>query len=306
MHNMHERPWSQVDLNLMIVLQALLRERQVTRAALAVGLSQSATSHALSRLRELFGDPLLVRSGNRLDLTPRATSLLPELERGLAHLGAALAGEAAFDPASAERRFTVAIADYGQALLLGPLLRRLGSEAPRVELTAISLPSAVEPIDSGAVDMGVVASGPLPPGFSARELFDDGFVCCVRKRHPSVRGPRIKLEQYLALGHVLVAPSGTRGSVVDTELERRGHVRRIAIRISSFLLAPLIVSQSDLVSTGPERLLGRLAPHYPIRIVEPPLKLPRFKLWLVWHSRRDHDPAHAWLRALIERASTEI
>jgi DNA-binding transcriptional LysR family regulator len=296
MHMLHDPNLSALDLNLLVVLRALLEERHVTRAASRVGLSQSATSHALARLRELYGDPLLVRSGRRLDLTPRAVELLPQLSRGLAELGRTLSGARAFEPLTARRSFEIGMVDYGQALLLPPLLRILKTRAPNIDLALNGFPSAIERLDDGSMHLAVLVGPDFPKGLSSHLLFTDGFTCMVRKGHPQVRGTRLSLARYLSQSHVLVAPTGQAGSLVDSELERRGLTRRVALRVSSFLIAPQVVTESDLVSTGPSRLLHALAARYPIRLFEPPFRLPRFEQHLVWHSRLDHDPAHQWLR----------
>ncbi len=304
-HGVHINALPAVDLNLLVALQALLAERNVTRAAARLSLSQSATSHALARLRGLYGDPLLVRAGRRLELTPRAVSLLPVLDRGLEDLARTLSGEPAFDPRTTQRSFTVSMADYSQAVSLGPLLTRLRVEAPGIDLSVVAFPSSLEVLDSGAADLAVVPRRPPPAGFSTSPLVQDGFLSMVRRDHPRVpaRRRQIPLATFLALDHLMVAPTGSPGSMVDTELERRGLRRRIAARVSSFLVVPLVVSESDLVTTGPERLLRKLAAHYPVRLLAPPLPLPRFDLDLLWHARRDHDPAHAWLRRLITDVS---
>jgi DNA-binding transcriptional LysR family regulator len=301
MHTAHDSRLAAVDLNLLVALRALLSERNVTRAAARLSLSQSATSHALGRLRDLYGDPLLVRRGRQLELTPRALALLPQLERGLGELAGTLAGEPTFDPRTARRSFTVAMADYSLALGAGSLMARLGREAPGFDLALLATPSSLEMLDAGSADLALLPNARLPPGFSSRKLMDDGFVSIVRRDHPRVpaRRRRLALDTFLALDHLVVAPSGTRGSLVDTELERRGLTRRVVVRVSSFLAAPLLVSQSDLISTAPERLVRALVGYYPIRLLEPPLSLPRFDLDLVWHARWDHDPAHAWLRRLF-------
>jgi DNA-binding transcriptional LysR family regulator len=304
MHVAHDLKLSAIDLNLLVVLAALLEERHVTRAASRVGLSQSATSHALSRLRELYGDPLLVRSGRRLDLTPRALGLLPQLAHGLAELRGTLSGASAFEPKTARRRFTVGMADYGQALLVPPLLRLLKTQAPGIDLSIISFPNAVERLDDGSMDAAVLVGWEFPKGLASRKLFSDGFTCMARKDHPQLRGTRLPLARYMEQSHVLVAPSGSpTTSLVDSELERRGLVRRIALTVSSFLIAPQVVVESDLVSTGPSRLLRALSKRYPIRLFEPPFRLPRFEQHLVWHSRLEHDPGQIWLREQIQELS---
>jgi DNA-binding transcriptional LysR family regulator len=284
---------------LVVVLQALLSEASVTRAARRVSLSQSATSHALNRLRDLLGDPLLVRSGRRLTLTARATALLPALERGLLELEGALSGEPPFSPATAQRSFTVGMADYAQAVMLGPLLARLHRLAPGVTLSVVGFPDVFERMDAGTLDLAVITKSPLPAGFTSQKLFSDGFVCIVRRDHPQVRGPRLSMAQYLALDHLVVAPGGLSGSIVDSALERLGLERRVAVRVSSFLAAPLVVADSDLISTGPARVLRPMAGRYPLRLLRPPVPLDPFEMHLSWHNRRTSDAAHAWLRGLM-------
>ncbi|MET0794220.1 MAG: LysR family transcriptional regulator [Polyangiaceae bacterium] len=296
MHMVHHDSLSSIDLNLLVVLRALLNERHVTRAAARVGLSQSATSHALSRLRELYEDPLLVRSGRALQLTPRAVRLLPLLERGLSDLQTAVDDEPSFDPRTAKRAFSLGMADYLQALLMGPLLRRVAGEAPDVDLAVIGFPNWSELIDSGGLDLAVSASSePVPSSFSIQELFEDGFTCMVRRDHPLIK-KQISLAQYLKLRHIVVAPSGTTGSPVDTELARRGLSRRIALRVSNFLTAPIVVCQTDFINTMPTRLARQAAKDYPLRLLPTPLPVPKFGLRLVWHPRLDNDPAQRWLR----------
>ena len=302
MHMVHDVSLSSIDLNLLVILRALLRERQVTRAASQVGLSQSATSHALARLRELCGDPLLVRRGRALELTPRAALLLPSLERGLADLQHVVSAEPAFDPKSARRAFALGMADYQQAVLLTPLLRKLEHAAPNIDLVVNTFPNMNQPLESGATDLAIVISGMTPASFQQRPLFSDGFVCMVRKNHPRVRD-KLSLSDYLSLRHVVVAPGGGQGSLVDTELERRGLERRVALRVSNFLTAAIVVSETDFVSTMPERLARRMVKRYPLRLLPPPLRLPSFGFSLAWHPRLDHDPAQRWLRDFVTEVS---
>ncbi len=303
MHMVHDdASLSSIDLNLLVVLRALLRERHVTRAASAVGLSQSATSHALARLRELCDDPLLVRAGKALELTPRAARLLPSLERGLSDLQAVVSAEPAFEPASARRVFTLAMADYGIAVLLTPLLRELEHAAPNVDLSVVSFPNLAEMLEAGSVDLALVSKEQFSGPFSTQDLFKDGFMCMVRSDHPSVKA-KLSLDTYASLRHVLVAPSGTPGSIVDTELARLGVTRRITARVSSFLVAPLVVAETDFIATLPARLARTQAQRYGVRLVPPPLRLPEFTLAMAWHPRLEHDPAQRWLRAFVARVS---
>lgn len=306
MQMVHASPLSAVDLNLLVVLRALLTERHVTRAAARVGLSQSATSHALARLRELFGDPLLVRRGRALALTPRAERLLPTLERGLSDLKATIDGEPEFEPATARRSFTLGMADYTQAVVMGPLLRELGRLAPHVDLHVTNAPDLEEQLSAGNVDLGLQVTGrAYDAALKSQRVFEDEFVCLVRRDHPKI-GQKMTMPSYLAARHVVVAPSGTSGSLVDTELAARGLNRRVALRVTNFLIAPIVVAETDFVNTMPKRLGVKLAERYGLRALPPPLELPRFGFVLLWHPRVDTDPAQRWLRELLASVSGEL
>jgi DNA-binding transcriptional LysR family regulator len=306
MHMVHGASLSSVDLNLLVVLRALLSERHVTRAAKRVGLSQSATSHALSRLRELYGDPLLVRSGRALSLTPRAEQLLPALERGLTDLKTTLDAEPVFDAKTAHRSFVLGMADYMQAVMMGPLLGALEARAPFVDLTFTHPANLDEQVSSGHLDLGLQVTSRHPgTALSSQRLFDDEFVCLVRENHPKI-GKKLTLEAYLAARHVVVAPSGTSGSLVDSELAERGLSRRVALRVSNFLVAPIVVADTDYVSTMPRRLGLKLAERYGLRALPPPVPLPSFGFLLIWHPRLDHDPAQRWLRELVTEVSDSL
>jgi len=300
MHMLHDRSLSAIDLNLLVALRALLNERHVTRAAQRIGLSQSATSHALSRLRDLLGDPLLVRSGRELALTPRAARLLPGLERGLSDLQNAITGEPEFDASSARRSFAIGTSDYMQALIMGPLLGELAVHAPGIDLSFLVFPNVRELLESGAIDLALsVPLGELR-AMLRQALFVEDFVCMVRRDHPQIRRAP-SLDKYLAQRHVVVAPSGTPGGFVDTLLAERGLERRVALRVTNFLIAPVVVCETDLINTMPARLARQLAKRYPLRLLPPPLELPTFEHSMYWHPRLDQDPAQRWLRELVGR-----
>jgi DNA-binding transcriptional LysR family regulator len=226
------------------------------------------------------------------------------LERGLCELLGVVTSEPAFDPKRARRLFSLGMADYVQALLLAPLLRSLRRAAPEIDLNIGTLPNLSELLVSGSLDLAISATSAIAPGLSTQALFEDGFVCMVRKGHPEVRG-KLSLERYLSLRHVLVAPSGTPGSFVDTELERRGLTRRVALRVSSFLIAPVVVAETDFISTAPELLARRMAKRFALHIVPAPFQIPRFGLSMAWHPRFDDDPAHSWLREFVSGVSSK-
>lgn len=296
---MHELHLSSLDLNLLLVLDALLAERSVTRASQRLGLSQPAVSHALGRLRDALGDPLLERDGRAMKPTPRALLLAPALREGIHALSRALhARVGPFDPSQAQGAVRVASADYAEALLLPALMKRLEREAPQLELWLHARAGEnLELLHRGEVDLAltVLRGGRHLEGLARRELLHERFVCVVRKGHPAARG-RFTLERYLAAGHVFVAPGSTRGSLVDELLARRGHERRIAVAVPHFLVAPQVVAQTDLVCTLGERVARSMARAFSLTLLPPPFELPGFTLSMVWSARREEEPLLRWVR----------
>ena len=240
-----------------------------------------------------------------MTLTPRAVALYPAVERGLSQLRSTITGEPPFDPRTAWRVFTVGAVDYGQSLLLPPFLAFLERKAPRIDVAVVNAPDLFELLEGGRIDLAIVVGPTVPSTFRSQELFTDGFVCMVRRGHPEGRR-KLTLARYIELRHVVVAPTGAPGSVVDTELAKRGKQRRVALRVPDFLVAPLVVSNSDFINTGPERLAILHAKHHPVRLLRPPIPLPRFTICLAWHARLDADPAHAWLRNAVTRVARGV
>ena len=290
-----------IDLNGLVVLDALLATRNVTAAAQRLRLSQSATSHALARLRASFGDPLLVRGAGGLVPTARAEALAVPLRDALAGLRVAVKGPRPFDPATARRRFTIATPDYTELVMLPALTRAVGQAASGVDLLLRTYDHTIaDQLARGDFDVAIGVARPENdrPGVRTRALFDERFVCVVRKGHP-VLGKRWTLDRFVALDHALIAPSGRPGGAVDDALAERGLSRRVALLIPHFLSAPFVVAQTDLVLTLPERVAQTFAATLPLEILPPPLPVPGFAMILLWHDRTHHDPAHAWLREQI-------
>lgn len=308
---MHDVHLEGLDLNLLVALRALLAERHVTRAATRVGLSQPAMSHALARLRELLGDPLLVRTPRGMRPTPRAEAMTAPLERALADIGRVLASPAPFDPRRSTRRFRIATNDYQELLVFPRLLSRLWKEAPNVDVEVSNLGKDTnEDLAEGRIDlaMGLVAQFAPPhasQGVRSKPLLSDGFVCVVRDGHPLVK-KRLSLADFIALPHALVSPGGGSGSVVDTALATIGEKRRVAVQVPHFLVAPHVVRETDLVLTLAKRIARILAPMLGLRQLAPPVELGGFTTAMGWHDRQDVDPAHAWLRGLIASVAKEL
>jgi DNA-binding transcriptional LysR family regulator len=296
-------PKTDLDLNLLVILDALLAEKSVTRAADRVGLTQSAASHALARLRDHFGDPLLVRARSGMALTPRAHELAAPVRAALETLDAAFRG-GGFEPARARRRFAIAMTDYLGVVLLPRLYARLAREAPHIDLAITSVvPSVEDTLGTESIDLLVTMAAVADerPDLYQQRLFEERYVCVMRRGHPAAR--RLTLEGYCSLGHVLIAPRGGRG-IVDRELAARGYARRVAVQVAHWLVAPHLVAASDLVLTVAERLAHTYAALLPIEIVELPLELPAIACWQRWHARSHADPGHTWLRSLVAEVAT--
>ncbi len=303
MKNLHLR---QFDLNLLKALDVLLAERNVTRAAERLGLTQSAMSHTLARLRTAFGDALFVRGPGGVKPTPRAEAISHSLARALFDLTHIIEPPGAFDPFRARRRFSIATDDYLERLLLPRLLSRLWATAPSIDVDVVPVKDRPgESLASGIPDLIVSVSAlkKQMPGAHMEHLFDEHFVCVVREGHP-LAGRKLTLDRFTTLSHVLVAPQGKPGSVVDTELAKSGRRRRIAVTVPHFLAALHIVRECDAVLTIGERIVR----HDPIglRLCKPPLALPHFSVAAFWHDRNHMDSAQAWFRALVAETARTI
>jgi DNA-binding transcriptional LysR family regulator len=309
MNRVHDGSLAGVDLNLLVVLDALLAERHVTRAARRVGLTQPAASHALARLRSLFDDPILVRGpGGGLIPTPRAEALAPVLRASLDGLATALRGEPVFDPPTAQRTFRIAINDHAELVLLPALVERLSRIAPGIELwmVAVTRDPEVELI-AGTIDcaIGVWPGRPWPSGIYQRRLFDSDFQCVVRARHPAARR-RLTLARFAALPHLLVSPRGGRGGIVDVALAAHGLTRRVAVTVPHFLIAPHLIAASDMIVTLATRIARTFARPFRLLMLPPPVELRAFTETLVWHERLHHDPAQRWLRDQLADVSSTL
>lgn len=290
---------SAMDLNLLVALDALLETGSVKKAAQRLALSASATSHTLARLRDLLDDPLLVRSGQKLVLTPRAERLRPRVRALVEDIAEVLAPEPAFDPARLQRTFTIAATDHMSGLVMEPLSRTLAQAAPGVNLYLLPVyRDTMDRLRDGSLDVAMGAFPSHPPDVLAEAVFLDRYVCVLRKGHPALR-KRLDVRAYAALEHMLIAPQGVPVGRIDHELRALGHERRVARTVPHFHLAPRIVASSDYVVTMSLRVARDAASRFPLEIVDLPFPLPEYPLKQLWHRRHEADPALAWLRAQI-------
>jgi DNA-binding transcriptional LysR family regulator len=294
-----------IDTNLIVALDALLKERSVTRAARRLGLGQSATSHALARLRRLFDDALLVKAGRELVLTDRAAALVGPCSSAVHQLESLFAAPTPFEPRSARRTFRIVATDNLEVYVLPRLSAILAKEAPLMDLRFRQLTADwASGMRHGEFELKLGRSGDsrdLPTGLQSEELFRDRIVCVARRGHPM--GRRLSLRQYAALSHILVAPGGSERTFMDEALEAAGLHRRVAITVPHFLPALFAVAASDSVLTVPSRLLAAV-PALRLRSVPLPVRTPEYALSQVWPERYDSDEGHRWLRQAIRRALT--
>ena len=291
---MPRRNIRQTDLNLLIALNMLLEERNVTRAADRLGLTQSAASRMLGRLRASFDDPLFVRTSRELTPTKRALDIAGPLRDYLFGLEKLLAEGEAFDPRTARRRFRIAAIDYVQATLVAPLVAKLQTQAPLIDFE-IRQPSSdsERDLDAGVLDLLLMPQQPSAPGVVWTPLYRDGYTCVVWSRHSA---QRLTLSAFAKMEHVLVAPRERAGDIVDSVLEKNGLSRRVAVQAPTFLIVPYLLIGTTRIATVPRRMAGELARMHPLKILKPPVEIPGFTMCQGWHEIHRNDPGHRWLR----------
>ncbi len=292
-----------VDLNLLVVLEALLSTQHVSRAATQLNMSQPAVSHALNRLRHLFDDPLLLRKNGKLVASPVALALRPELEQTLDGLRRLLV-PAPFDPATEQRTFHLAMSDYGSSVVLPPLLRALRKIAPhvRLKITQLSRDAAVRAVLDGELDLALGVFEALPRQIDSQRLFVENFACLLDGR--TLDGAaELSLATYLARPHLLVAMQNATSSEIDRALETAGHSREITAILPHWGTALALIEGTDMILTVAERSLSPLKGHPHVRIHTVPFDIPSFDYIQIWHERRRADPAHTWLREQIAEAT---
>lgn len=289
------------DLNLLVMLDALLEERNVTKASQRVHIGQSAASGALARLREYFGDELLVPVGRRLMLTPLAESLVEPVRDTLLKARATIARKPQFDPATAERRFLVRASDYVTTVMLSEAMRLIARQAPSVAIDIRSQSRDVfEVFDRGGIDLLV-----LPRQYMTRikhsqmPWFEDAQICMVWSGNRMV-GETLSFEQYVSMGHVAVRFGDERSLTFEEWfLPRYGKQRRVEASVDNFSTLPLLVVGTQRIATLHHRLAEHFARHLPLRLIKPPFEMPALVEVMCWPRYLDHDPAHKWFREML-------
>jgi DNA-binding transcriptional LysR family regulator len=300
-----------IDLNLLVYLDALLSERSVTRAAARAGIGQSAMSHNLARLRELFGDELLTRGPEGMRLTPRATTLLEPVQTMLAQVEALVSRDETFDPATAVRTFRLGLPDSIEILIMPALLARIREVAPGIHLRLHNIDASrlLEDLDADEVDLTISYEVFQPWQFQhkRRKLFTETWLCMFNAKKTGITPP-ISLQDFVRLPHVLTSlrPGRSVRGVVDDALEKLGLRRTIALTTPRFLAVPSLVARAPVIVTMEARLARLFAAEYGLSLSPLPVQLREVTVSLLWHRSYDHDPAHAWLRDLLAGLVAEL
>ncbi|WJR81704.1 LysR family transcriptional regulator [Bradyrhizobium sp. NP1] len=289
---------SSLDLNLLVALDALLKEANVSRAAMRIGLSQPAASHALRRLRELIGDPLLVRVGSRMELTPRAQGLRAPLAQALDHVRALFLPDA-FDAISSERQFRLMMPDLAVELLMPPLMEKITRAAPNVRIDVVPWrgPAIFTAEFARTIDL-VISIGNAFGGFHRQLLYVDSDALAVRSGHPMAAKLKQR-EAFLAARHVAVIIRGQSEDLIDQWLRTRGVERRIALVVPGYIEALHVAARTDLVAFVPQRLIRALAKQLSLVPVTPPFDPGTDEQYMFYPTRAQMDPGSIWLRRLM-------
>lgn len=290
------------DLNLLRVVVALYDAGSVGRAAQVLGMSQPALSAALARLRKAFGEPLFVRTARGMSPTARAHALAASARAVLARVATDVLSEASFDPTTTAATFTLAMSDVGEMVFLPKLLESLQRLAPGAAVRSVSLPPArlEQALESGKADLAIGYFPDLKSSaFFQQRLFTHRFVCLLRADHP-IRGHRLTLDQFLSLGHAVVRAEGRSQEIFENYLSRKKIARRIVLLTPHFMSIPTIIGKTDLVVTLPHAIgLYFSQAGANIKVMEPPLPIPRIELRQHWHRNAHHEPKNKWLRRLV-------
>lgn len=299
-----------IDLNLLVVLDAILDEKHVGRAGERLGLSASATSHALERLRKLLGDPLLIRTSAGMEPTPRALHMAGPLRQALSDIQATLVPQK-FDPSTATTRFTVAVASYETIPIIPYLLNMLTNDAPYIQLKLISgsANDILSGIDQGTTDLAIGRFADLPPRFMTSKLMKDDFVYGMRIDHP-LANRTVTLDDYLSSSHLLINVSDSSEDAIDTILAKQNLSRHVALQVPNALAAIMALHQTELIATLTKGAANILSMYAPLCLMPLPFDVPDIEFQLVWNQRFNQSASHRWLRQRLMEiggiASTNI
>jgi DNA-binding transcriptional LysR family regulator len=290
-----------LDLNLLLVFEAMLQHRNVTAAAAHMGITQSAMSNALGRLRRQFGDTLFVNTRNGMLPTPRAQELSKPLQRALALVRSASGPRVDFDPIQSRRTFRMHMSDVGEMVFLPALVKRLDElgASVRVETVQLTSDEIGEQLESGEIDFAAGYLPGLKRNVESSPLFREQYVCMTRRGHPFARGDAITVQDFLAASHVFIESMGSGHRIIERTLERAGYKRDAGLRVPHFMVVPMIVAHTDRIVTVPSRVARIFESLMQVRIHAMPIRIPAFDVALFWHPRFTQEPGTGWMHALM-------
>ncbi|HEY4041003.1 MAG TPA: LysR substrate-binding domain-containing protein [Rhodopila sp.] len=299
--------WRMLDLNLLVVFDAVVRERNATRAAAQLNMTQPALSHALNRLRGALHDDLFLRTPDGMEPTPYAERLVGPVRAALENLGTALDGAAPFDPETADRSFNVAMDNRAVVVLAASVAAAFGQQAPRVQVTirpagTLNLP---ELLDRGELDLAVGGFAAPAERFADLRLFEDDFVAVVRRGHPAAIDGTIRLHALGDCPHLILSSTGEETDFVDAQLAVQNLIRRVTVRVP-LLAAAATLAQSEMIAILSSSTAHAFAGSAPLDVLSLPFPSPRQMTAMLWHRRMDNVPAHQWLRGLITRLARTV
>ena len=287
---------AKLDLDWLSVFVEIYKTQSVSRAAQVLGMEQASASIVLAKLRKHFDDPLFCRIASGMAPTPRALLIYPDVVEALGRLDRARGGVQTFMPQQASREFRICMTDISEIVLLPRLINHLQTVAPGLVIEAEkTTPDSRRRLESGDVDLAVGFMPDLEAGFYQQALFAQDFVCLAASAHPRI-GAQLTRTAFSNEGHILVIASGTGHSIVDKVLAKNKVVRRVVLRVPSFLGVARIVAQTEFLVVVPRQLGQALAEQEQVKVLEPPLPLPSYKVKQHWHERFNLDAGNIWLR----------
>lgn len=294
-----------IDLNLLQSFILLMETKKVTHAAKNAGVTQSAMSHMLNRLREQLNDPLFIKVSHGIEPTEKAVALYQQVQHPLQQLLKAVNQDLSFIPEKSKRQFNFLLPDYVELTLLTPLLKLLDEKAPWLTLKCISDTTTNPFQGSNNVDFSFGHFSSPPESFYCQRLWQEEFVTIASSQHPRIK-KRLSLQQFTNEKHILISPNGSGESIVDRALNKIGKSRKVVLLTPHFTSPPQMVEQSELICTLPVSIARVLTSRFAIGIYKPPIKLDRFDVSMLWGPVAHHDPAHQWLRQQIKKVCNEF
>ncbi|WP_099867570.1 LysR family transcriptional regulator [Pararhizobium haloflavum] len=288
-----------IDLNLLLVFEAIYTEGNLTRAADRLAMSQPAVSNALARLRGALDDALFLRTARGMSPTPRARQMIQEVRQALDLITSALRNTAAqFDYTQSDRIFSIAAEDYGEAVITPRFMDWLTGVAPHIKAQVLPKQSLAlqEDLKDGRIDLAIDYFRVRGEGFTNQHLMTDELVSMVRVDHPTIRDT-LTLEQYISLPHVVLSQ---KAPMVDRELSKRGLSRNRALHVPHFISMPLIVKSTDFICTLPRRMAMLYMEHFRVKVLKSPIDFPKIPIYVIWSDNMERDPGHIWLRQALQ------